>query len=82
MPVFAFGLWELGVQLGGDHVLNANELGIRAGPVVEDTLPHIRGQVGAVMVCLHMPTGLVGVGVEGVQMGTDILDGLETLRRD
>ena len=33
----------------------------------------------AVVVCLHVPAGLVGISVEGVQVSADLLDWLEVL---
>lgn len=38
-----------------------------------------RGEMGAVVICLHVPAGLVGIGVEGVQVGADLPDRLEVL---
>ena len=41
-----------------------------------DTIVHVR----AIMVCFDTSTRLCGVGVEGVEMGADLLDRAKVLR--
>lgn len=49
--------------------------------VVEDALANVVVEVGAVVVCLHGVTlGLVGVGMEGIQVSADPFDGRKVLR--
>lgn len=79
VPALALFRLECGVQVGRDHVFDADEAGVGERRVVEDALAHVGGEVGAVVVCFDVAAGVGGVGVEGVEVGADVFEGCEVL---
>jgi hypothetical protein len=50
----------------GDHVLDADEASVGAVGVIEEALPHLVIDVGAVVVRLYASSRVVSIGVEGI----------------
>jgi hypothetical protein len=64
---------------GGAHT-DSDDARAGFGRVVQDALTHVVVEVGAVVVCFDGGAlGLVGVGVEGVEVGADALYGRKVL---
>ena len=66
----------------GKRSTNADDTSWLFWRVVEDALANVVVEMGAVVVCLHGVTlGLVSVGMEGIQVSTDPVNGREILCR-
>lgn len=81
VPELAFFGIEGGVELGGDHVFDADETSVGGGGVVDEALADVVRDVGAVMVCFDGAGGVGGVDVECVEVCADVVYGGEALRR-
>ena len=79
VPQAALVLGQGLVEVGLDHVLDADQTGAGRGAVVQQALADVLGEVAAVVVGLDNAGRVRGVDVEGVEVGADVLEGGEVL---
>ena len=54
------------------HVLDADQASVGSWIVVEDALPNVLVDMRAVVVGFNVLAGIVGVGVESIQVGAEL----------
>ena len=79
MPELALLGIEFLVQVWLDQVLDSDQSSVGLVAVVDNALPDIFVQVGAVVVRFDWLAWVGGVGVEGVEMGTELFWWVEVL---
>ncbi len=79
VPQAALVLGQRVVHVRLDHVLDTDQAGAGRRAVVEQALPHVFGQVAAVVVCLDDPGWVGGVDVKGVEVSADAFERGEVL---